>query len=108
MSNTFTISNVSYDGTSGSSNPLCTVAGTVNGKNVYTGAYFQYLQSAISAGQTQQALTAILFNSYANTHGFQLTPNPNSVSLPTFPGTNAVAETTGGRSRCRQCRSRQR
>jgi hypothetical protein len=74
----FAVSNCTYDGTSGSPNPLCTVTGTVNGRNVYVLAFFAYLIAASAASQMQAALRS--------------TPVP----YPTFPGSAVVAGQSAG------------
>jgi hypothetical protein len=98
--NTFSVSNCSYDGTSGDPNPLVGISGTVNGKNVFPLVFFRYLTAANEAGGSgmQNALTAILFNWYAGVYGFQFTPWPQPLPLPTFPASNAVAVQTQGPS----------
>lgn len=87
----FTVTTCTYDGTSGSPNPLCTVVGTVNGEFIYAVAFFAYLAAANDAGQMQAALTAILYNWYAAVYGYQFTPWPTPIPSPTFPATTAVA-----------------
>lgn len=92
--NSFTVSNCTYDGTSGSTNPLCLVTGTVNGKNVYAQTFFRYLMAAFAADQMQGALTALMLNFYA---GYWATlPWPNLIPFPEFPASNAVAVHSGG------------
>jgi hypothetical protein len=101
MSNSYVVSNCTYDGTSGSANPLCTVTGAVNGKNVYALAFFSFLMSASSANLMQQALSAIMFNYYADVYAFQNPPWPNPIPFPTFPASNAVATHPGDLIRLR-------
>lgn len=92
----FTVSNCIYDGTSGDVNPLCTVIGTVNGKQVFASVFFAYLAAANAASQMQQALTAILFDWYAAVYGYQFQPWPTPIPFPAFPVSNAVAQHTQG------------
>ena len=94
--NSFSISDCTYDGTSGDQNPLCYVLGTVNGKNIFASAFFAYLIAANAAGQVQQALTAIMFNWYANVYGYQFTPWPLPISFPQFPLVDVQAQHTTG------------
>jgi hypothetical protein len=42
MSNSCVVSNCTYDGASGSANPLCLVTGTVNGKGIFAQTFFRY------------------------------------------------------------------
>lgn len=96
MSNSFVVTNCFYDGTSGDPNPLCYVSGTVNDLNVpLAPAFFRYLMAADSADQMQEALTAVMFNYYAAVYR-SLAPIPESIPLPTFPPSDAVAEHTEG------------
>jgi hypothetical protein len=94
--NSFVVSNCSYDGTSGSANPLCTVTGTVNGRNVYAPVCFAFLMAASTAGRMQAALTAVLFNCFCDWYGFQMLPWPNPIPYPNLPASSAVAVQTGG------------
>jgi hypothetical protein len=97
MSNSFVVTNCFYDGTSGDPNPLCYVAGSVNGLNVpLAPAYFRYLMAADAVDQMQAALTAVMFNYYASVYRAQLAPVPEFLPVPTFPPSDAVAEHTGG------------
>jgi hypothetical protein len=92
--NSFTVSNCTYDGTSGSANPLCLLTGTVNGKNIFAQAFFRYLMAASAADQMQAALTAAMFNFYV---GYRATlPWPNLTPFPEFPESEAVAVHFGG------------
>jgi hypothetical protein len=91
MSNTFVVSNCTYDGTSGSANPLCLVTGTVNGKGIFAQTFFRYLMAASAADQMQAALTAVMFDFYVSVYYFQEQPWPNLIPYPAFPGSNAVA-----------------
>ena len=87
--NSFVVSNCTYDGTSGSANPLCLVTGTVNGKNTFAQIYFRYLMAASAADQMQAALTAVMFNYYV---GYRATlPWPNPIPFPSFSASDAVA-----------------
>ena len=75
---------------------MCYVAGTVNGLNVpLAPAYFRYLMAADAADQMQVALTAVMFNYYAGVYR-SLAPIPDSIPMPTFPPSDAVAEHTQG------------
>lgn len=99
MSNSFSISNCVYDGTSGGpgdANPLCEIIGTVNGLRVFPRVFFAYLMAANAAGQMQQALTAIMFNWYAGVYGYQFTPWPQPIPFPVFPHSNVAAIQTQG------------
>jgi hypothetical protein len=58
--------------------------------------FFAYLMAANTAGQMQQALTAILFNWYAAVYGYQFTPWPQSIPFPVFPPSNVAAIQTQG------------
>jgi hypothetical protein len=53
--NSFSVSNCTYDGTSGSANAHCLVTGTVNGKGTFAQTFFRYLMAA--ADQMQAAST---------------------------------------------------
>jgi hypothetical protein len=96
MNSSFTITNCTYDGTSGDPNPICTVEGTVKGNSVYAAAFFEYLAAADQSGQMQAALTALMFNWYAAVYRSQLAPWPTPIPLPQFPVSDAVAEHTQG------------
>ncbi len=93
----FTVTNCTYDGTSGDPNPLCTITGTVNGKKVYVAAvFFAYLAAANAANQMQAALTGVMWNWYAGVYGYQFMSWPTPIPLPQFPLSDAVAEHTQG------------
>jgi hypothetical protein len=93
----FSVSNCFYDGTSGDPNPLCYVTGSVNGLNVpLAPAFFRYLMAADAADQMQVALTAVMFNYYADMYRAQLVPIPDLIPVPTFPGSDAVATHSEG------------
>ncbi len=94
--NSYSVSNCTYDGSSGDPNPQCWIYGQVNGKNVFATAFFAYLMAASTANQMQQALTAILFNWYAGVYGYQFTPWPTPIAFPQFSPTTAVAQHTAG------------
>ena len=96
MSNTFSISSCVYDGTSGDVNPLCTIAGVVNGKSVYANVFFDYLAAGNSADQMQAALTAVMYNWYAAVYGYQFTPWPAPIAFPAFPLSSEVAQHVQG------------
>jgi hypothetical protein len=96
MTNFYSVSSASYDGTSGSPNPICTVVGTVNNRNVVASTYFSYLMAASNVGEMQNALSAILFNRFCDWYGLQYLPWPTPLPLPCFPLSNAVAAHTQG------------
>jgi hypothetical protein len=96
MSNNFTITSCIYDGTSGDPNPLCMIYGTVNGKLVLPQVFFAYLMNANATGQVQQALTAVMFNWYALVYGYQLTPQPQFISIPALGLVPSAATHTTG------------
>jgi hypothetical protein len=63
----FSVSNCFYDGTSVAPDPLCCVTGSVNGLNVpLAPAFLRYLMAANATDQMQAALTAVMFNYYAD------------------------------------------
>ena len=95
--NSFVVSNCTYDGTSGDSNPLCLVTGSVNGKNIFAQTFFRYLMAASTGDQMQAALTAVMFNYYAGVYYYLVTPPwPNLIPYPEFPASNAIAVHSGG------------
>ena len=94
--NNYAISSCVYDGSAADLNPLCTIAGTVNGTDVFPQVFYRYLMAASAANQMQAALTAILFNWYAGVYGYQLTPWPAQISFPQFPASNASAAPSFG------------
>ena len=94
--NSFSVSNCTYDGTSGSANPLCLVTGTINGKGCFAQAFFRYIMAAAAADQMQAALTAVMFDFYASVYYFQQAPWPHLIPYPTFRGSNAVATHSEG------------
>jgi hypothetical protein len=99
MSSAFIVSQCVYDGTSGGlgdSNPLCLITGQVNGLRVFPRVFFEYLMAASSAGQMQQALTAVLFNWYAGVYGYQFTPWPTPIPVPSFPASGVTAQQVQG------------
>lgn len=99
MSNNFSVSSAQYDGSfggSGDRNPQVTVAGTVNGTRVFARCFFAYLAAANAAGQMQQALTAILWNWFVAVYSYQFAPEPQPISVPTFPPSSEVAIQTQG------------
>jgi hypothetical protein len=99
MSNSFVITNCTYDGTSGgpgNPNPLCTITGMVNGERVFPQIFFAYLMAANAAGQMQQALTAVMFNWFADVYGYQFTPWPQPIPFPSFPVSSVAAIQTQG------------
>jgi hypothetical protein len=97
MSNSFVVTNCFYDDPSGDPNPLCYVTGIVNGLNVpLAPAFFRYLMAADAADQMQAALTAVMFNYYADVYRSQLAPIPDLIPVPTFPGSDAVATHSEG------------
>ncbi len=89
--NSFVITNCTYDGSSGDTNPLCGITGTVNGLRVFPRVFFAYLMAANAAGQMQAALTAIMFNWYAGVYGYQFTPWPTPIPFPVFPPSSVAA-----------------
>jgi hypothetical protein len=95
-SNAFSVTNCTYDGTSGDPNPLCCIPGTVNGFRVFPLVFFRYLDAANTAGQMQQALTVAMWNFYCGVYGRQFSPWPTPFSFPTFPSSDAVAEHVQG------------
>jgi hypothetical protein len=52
--------------------------------------------AADSADQMQAALTAVMFNYYADVYRSELAPIPDLISVPTFPPSDVVAEHTQG------------
>lgn len=96
MSNSFTVTACTYDGTSGDPNPLCTVVGSVNGNNVFAAVFYRYLMAANAAGQMQSALTAIMFNWYAAVYGYRQTPWPTPIPFLQFSASNANATPSFG------------
>ena len=90
---TFRVSNCTYDGTSGSANPLCLITGTVNRKRIFAQNFFRYLMAASAADQMQ---AAVMVDFYASVYYFQHAPWPNLIPYPTFPGSNAVATHSEG------------
>jgi hypothetical protein len=98
MSN-FTIITAQYDGTSGGSgdpDPLVSITGTVNGKNVYPRVFFGYLAAANATGQMQSALTAVMYNWYASVYGYQFTPWSVPIPFPVFPASDEIAQHVEG------------
>jgi hypothetical protein len=75
---------------------LCYIIGTVNGMNIYANAFFAYLAAGETAGQMQAALTALMWNRFAESYGYLFTPWPTPITLPTFPASNAIAQRTQG------------
>jgi hypothetical protein len=96
MSNSFTVTTCSYDGTSGDPNPICFVVGSVNGNKVFAATFYRYLMAASAAGQLQSALTAVMFNWYVNVYGFEQTPWPSPIPFPQFSPSNADATPSFG------------
>jgi hypothetical protein len=99
MTNDFTIITAQYDGTwggSGDPDPLVSITGAVNGKNVFPWVFFAYLAAANAARQMQAALTAVMYNWYAGVYRAQLFPQPDLIALPTFPLSTEVAQQIQG------------
>jgi hypothetical protein len=67
----------------------------VNSSNVYAPA-FRFLIAASTAGQMQAALTAVMFNYYADAYALQNVPFPKFIPFPACPASNAVAAQSGG------------
>ena len=85
--NSFVVSNCVYDGTSGDSNPICQVSGTVNSRNVYALTFFRYFDGRIhwrsnagriDCGDVQLLRGCVLLPDYAS----MAEPNP----VPRVPG----------------------
>lgn len=84
----FMVVSCTYNGSAGGfgeSNPLCWVEGGVNGNPVHPSVFLACLKAASAAGKMQEALTALMFNWYAQVYRASLTPWPELIPMPAFP-----------------------